>query len=274
MKPCDVHSLEELADLASGRLDGPAAEALREHVAHCLSCQEASVRLATLDEALRRSEAMQVPDAGEADRRRVLDGARRMLADEAAPGATLPRRGVLSRFWNQPEVRRALAAAAVLAVVAAAGIMAMRAARGTLGSAVARAIAVRGSVNVAGNGASAIHSQQTLHVGQRIRTGRDSMLTLALTSGGAMDLNESTALVIERSEAGQTHCRLDQGQMFVSLPVFAGERRMADRRIVLDTSVARIEAAAAEFDVRLVPGSFASRPLRRGGTFVLATTTA
>ncbi|HOI56022.1 MAG TPA: zf-HC2 domain-containing protein [Phycisphaerae bacterium] len=268
MKPCGAHSLEELADLAGGRLDGAAAEALRRHLDACASCREAAARLAALDAALRRSEAMQTPAVPEADRRRIVDGARQMLADEAEAGSATRRSGVAARFWNRPEVRRALAAAAVLAVVAAAGLLAVRSARSTLGPAVARAVAMRGSVTVGGNGGSPLSGQQTLHVGQRIRTGRGAMLTLAMTGGGSMDVNEGAALVIERSDAAETLCRLDQGQVFVSLGSPGGAGRM-----VLDTSVARVEATAAEFDVHLAAGSLAGGRLRRGGPFVLAAAT-
>jgi len=94
------------------------------------------------------------------------------------------------------------------------------------------------------------------------------MLTLAMTGGGSMDVNEGAALVIERSDAAETLCRLDQGQVFVSLGSPGGAGRM-----VLDTSVARVEATAAEFDVHLAAGSLAGGRLRRGGPFVLAAAT-
>jgi len=269
MKPCSAHSLEELADLAGGRLDAAAAETLRRHLEACASCREAAARLALLEAALRQSEAMRTPDVSEADRRQILDGVRRMLADEAEAGIETRRVGVAVRIWNRPEVRRALAAAAVLAVVAAAGLLAVRSVSLTRGPAVARAVAVRGSVTVGRNGGSRLSGQQTVHVGQRIRTGRGAMLTLAMIGGGSMDVNEGAALVIERSDAVETVCRLDQGQVFVSRGSPGGVGRM-----VLDTSVARIEATAAEFDVHLAAGSLAGGRLRRGGPLVLAAATA
>ncbi|MBN2583826.1 MAG: FecR domain-containing protein [Planctomycetes bacterium] len=268
MKPCEVHHLEELADLAAGRLDESTAENLRRHLVECQSCRQAAARLATLDEALRRCDAMQPGPVPEADRQRILDAARQMLAAQPSQDTAAARLPVLVRLWNRPEVRRALAAAAVVAIIAAAAVMAVRSVGTSLGPAVARAVDVRGSVSVNGNGDTQLRSQQRLHVGQQIRTGRQSMLTLAMTGGAEVDLNESTALTIEQSDMQSTRCRLDQGQVFVKLSAAGSSGRM-----VLDTSVARVEATAAEFDLRLVPGTVASRCLRSGGTFVLAAAT-
>lgn len=256
MKPCEVYRLEVLADFVAGRLADPEAEALGRHLAACPGCRQAVARLGRLHDAMLRSQALAEPEVREDDHARIM---RQVFLRQAETR----RRPAVGPARNRSLVRIILTAAAAAVIIGGVLFLELKP-RDHFGAEMARATTSRGKVSLNGRPV-ALKADEPLREGHVVETGADARVSIRLSGGALVDLNERTALSLEAVGSGGAICRLDGGQLYVDLEGGEGVAPLS-----LRTAVGQIVTCGAKFDLKITPRSVASRWPGRSGPLMLA----
>lgn len=248
MNACKVYTLETVADFVAGRLDDAETAAMHRHLAGCPQCRAAADRLRRLHEAMLRSDALAARHVPAEDHARIMQEAALMAASPYG------RRTIL-KFTRGSLIRIAATAAAAAVILVGAWVLEHRS-RPQRGTDMAVAIDVRGKIFLDGN-QTALKSGESLKVGSRVRTGRDSRLTMTLADGASVELNENTTVGLDGWAEGRALCQVSEGEIFVAKT--APKAAETPALLVVRTPVGSVETAAkATFDLKVVPRTVAS----------------
>ncbi len=269
---CPKYPVDLLADLAAGRLTEAEAGPVRDHVARCDACRRAMNRAEELERQLRAAPRMADQSVSQVEHARIMQAARQMLTAQ-------------NRQRKRQKWQRVLAGLAAAILLAIAGPPLLRwldnisQPSGQQVTTVAVLQQVEGPVTIGDE-----QLQQggvTILSGRRIETGAGGRASLRLSSGGLLEMNERTVLLINDLPADQassggrrggaisgSRINVEHGEVYVSTRAGAESLRVE----VLTGGGMIIAGPEAELNVRVAPLELADGstrwPLRRRGGVV------
>lgn len=247
--------VEQLADLAAGRLNEAEAQPVRDHLQHCYACRKAMSRVDELQRDLLNLPQMQPQTLLESCHRQIMAAAGAMLHDDI--------RRQKARRQSYVRILVPLAAAAVAIIVGVTTLLVRQYTdvRAT-GAVVAGIVKVEGHATIDGE---ALTPGAQVRVGQRVITDSGGRLQLALAGGAIVELNELTSLQLlepvseisptAAATGGTQRISVDHGEIYAdtaalpksaSLELIAGQALVtAGRGAQLDLKVDQVPSPVA-----------------------------